>query len=115
MKSMRAMQQLQPKMQYIQDKYKDNPQLMQTKMMEIIKRDYADWEKTIGSSHRELSHAEKLNRDYFRGRFASLVDGRHIFNWEEVSLVDMQLGKWEGKFFAYLILNQLENSPKRRT
>ena len=37
MKSMRAMQQLQPKMQYIQDKYKDNPQLMQTKMMEMYR------------------------------------------------------------------------------
>ncbi len=37
MHSMRAMQQLQPKMQYIQEKYKDNPQLMQTKMMELYK------------------------------------------------------------------------------
>lgn len=37
MHSMRAMQQLQPKMQYIQDKYKDNPQLMQTKMMDLYK------------------------------------------------------------------------------
>jgi N,N'-diacetyllegionaminate synthase len=39
----------------------------------------------LGSSTRELSHAEKLNRDYFRGRFASLVDGKHIFNWEEIN------------------------------
>ncbi|NLB53126.1 MAG: membrane protein insertase YidC [Syntrophomonadaceae bacterium] len=37
MHSMRAMQQLQPKMKYIQDKYKDNPQMMQTKTMEMYK------------------------------------------------------------------------------
>jgi len=37
MQSMRAMQQLQPKLTYIQDKYKDNPQLMQEKMMALYK------------------------------------------------------------------------------
>jgi YidC/Oxa1 family membrane protein insertase len=38
MHSMRAMQQLQPKLQYIQEKYKDNPQVMQAKMMEMYKQ-----------------------------------------------------------------------------
>ncbi|MCK9480993.1 MAG: N-acetylneuraminate synthase family protein [Bacteroidia bacterium] len=51
--------------------------------MEIIRREYPDWEKTLGSISRDLSHAEKLNRDYYRGRFASLVEGRHIYNWED--------------------------------
>lgn len=37
MHSMRSMQQLQPKLKYIQDKYKDNPQMMQTKTMEMYK------------------------------------------------------------------------------
>lgn len=37
MHSMRAMQQLQPKLKYLQDKYKDNPQMMQTKTMEMYK------------------------------------------------------------------------------
>lgn len=59
--------------------------LSRKEMMELVIKGYPDWEQTIGSSQRELSHAEKLNRDYFRGRFASLVDGNHIFNWEEVS------------------------------
>ncbi len=37
MKSMRAMQEIQPKTKYIQEKYKDDPQLMQQKIMEMYK------------------------------------------------------------------------------
>lgn len=37
MKSMRAMQEMQPKLKYIQDKYKDDPQKMQAKVMELYK------------------------------------------------------------------------------
>lgn len=59
--------------------------LSRFEMMEVIKKDYPDREKTLGAASRELSHAEKLNRDYFRGRFGGLVDGKHIYNWEEVS------------------------------
>ncbi len=58
--------------------------LSRQEMMEQIKKGYPEWEKTIGNITRPLSHAEKLNRDYFRGRFASLVDGKLIYNWEEV-------------------------------
>jgi N,N'-diacetyllegionaminate synthase len=57
--------------------------LSRFEMMEIIKRMYPEWEKTLGNMTRPLSHAEKLNRDYFRGRFASLVNGQFIYNWEE--------------------------------
>jgi N,N'-diacetyllegionaminate synthase len=59
--------------------------LSRVEMMNIIKQEYPNWEQTIGSQFRDLSHAEKLNRDYFRGRFASLVNDNHIFNWEEVN------------------------------
>jgi sialic acid synthase SpsE len=59
--------------------------LTRKEMMEIIEKGYPDWKKCLGSPQRELSHAEKLNRDYFRGRFASFVDGKHIYNWEEVN------------------------------
>ncbi len=52
--------------------------------MDIIKKEYPYWEKTLGTIKRPLSHAEILNRDYYRGRFASLVNGNHIFNWEEI-------------------------------
>lgn len=37
MKSMRGMQAIQPKLKYIQDKYKDDPQTMQKKVMEMYK------------------------------------------------------------------------------
>jgi YidC/Oxa1 family membrane protein insertase len=37
MKSMRGMQEIQPKTKYIQEKYKDDPQLMQKKVMETYK------------------------------------------------------------------------------
>lgn len=36
-----------------------------------------------GQATRPLSHAELLNRDYYRGRFANKVNGTTIFNWEE--------------------------------
>ena len=38
MKSMRAMQEIQPKIKYIQDRYKDDAQIMQMKIMEVYKQ-----------------------------------------------------------------------------
>ena len=46
----------------------------------------------IGQSKRELTDEELLNRDYYRGRFASpIFEGQHnvtkmVFNWEETPL-----------------------------
>lgn len=37
LKSMRGMQEIQPKLKYLQEKYKDDPQTMQTKVMELYK------------------------------------------------------------------------------
>tara|TARA_A100001015_G_scaffold319490_1_gene442518 strand:+ start:1114 stop:2088 length:975 start_codon:yes stop_codon:yes gene_type:complete len=51
-----------------------------------------DWkEKSSGSATRPLSEEELLNRDYYRGRFASpriqSKDGREmIYNWEELPI-----------------------------
>lgn len=39
-----------------------------------------------GLAVRPLSPEELLNRDYYRGRFASKKDGKDIFNWEEIPL-----------------------------
>jgi N,N'-diacetyllegionaminate synthase len=58
--------------------------LSRYEMMEIIKKEFPEWEITLGSATRPLSYKELLNRDYYRGRFASLVDGKHIYNWEDV-------------------------------
>jgi N,N'-diacetyllegionaminate synthase len=58
--------------------------LTRFEQMDIINKEYPQWQITLGVSTRELSHAEKLNRDYFRGRFANKVNDRFIYNWEEV-------------------------------
>jgi len=52
---------------------------------------HSGWRASIGDSNRSLSHAELLNREYYRGRFASnrpesVAGRRMIFNWEEVPL-----------------------------
>ncbi|MBA9076977.1 N-acetylneuraminate synthase family protein [Rufibacter quisquiliarum] len=57
--------------------------LSRYEQMEIIKRELPEWEQTLGQATRPLSHAEMLNRDYYRGRFASKVDGQPVYNWEE--------------------------------
>ena len=54
--------------------------------LEIMKRDNSEWETWLGNAHRPLSHAEKLNRDYYRGRFASKVNGNVIYNWETADI-----------------------------
>lgn len=52
--------------------------------MESIKAEYPNWEEALGSATRPMSHAELLNRDYYRGRFASRVGEEFIYNWEDV-------------------------------
>lgn len=53
---------------------------------DIIKKDFPEWEMTLGNADRPLSHTELLNRDYYRGRFANKVGEKVIFNWEEKSV-----------------------------
>jgi len=43
-------------------------------------------EAMTGVATRELSNEELLNRDYYRGRFASRVGGRWIYNWEDEAI-----------------------------
>ena len=56
-------------------------------MSEYLNEKYPINKKIIfGKKNRQMSHVEKLNRDYYRGRFAShdkYNDGRIVFNWEE--------------------------------
>lgn len=51
-------------------------------MMENIEREFPDWKVALGNETRELSDAELLNRDYYRGRFASKINGNVLYNWE---------------------------------
>ena len=53
---------------------------------------FPSWRLAIGQERRALSHEELLNRDYYRGRFASQrADNSSpksmIFNWEEAPLI----------------------------
>jgi sialic acid synthase SpsE len=53
--------------------------------------DVPGWRVMLGQQHRELSNQELLNRDYYRGRFASPRSQgqrgtRMIFNWEETPI-----------------------------
>ena len=58
--------------------------LPRAERMARIVRDYPDWEVTLGSARRALSHGELLMRDYYHGRFAAKIGGRDVFNWEDV-------------------------------
>ena len=53
-------------------------------LKEYIDAKVPEFETMIGSSQRELSAEELLNRDYYRGRFATQTpDGKTLYNWEE--------------------------------
>ena len=52
-----------------------------------IKENIPEFEELKGNPNRSLSNLELLNRDYYRGRFASLSeDGNYIYNWEETAI-----------------------------
>lgn len=54
-----------------------------SEIMEYVKKNIPNWEISLGNEKRDLTHEELLNRDYYRGRFTSKVDGEIIYNWEE--------------------------------
>lgn len=53
---------------------------------ELVRR-IPEFEAMKGTKHPELSPEELLNRDYYRGRFASRVRGMVVFNWEEKKVI----------------------------
>jgi N,N'-diacetyllegionaminate synthase len=57
--------------------------LPKDKQKQLLEKELPDWPKLLGWEQREMTHKEMLNRDYYRGRFASLVNGQWIYNWEE--------------------------------
>lgn len=57
--------------------------MSQAELEEYIKRNIPEFDQMVVSKRRALSHEELLNRDYYRGRFASKVDGQVIYNWED--------------------------------
>ena len=53
-----------------------------------VEREIPEWQTLLGEPTRPLGHVELLNRDYYRGRFAS-PDGKGgwIYNWDDKPLV----------------------------
>ncbi len=52
-----------------------------------IEKNVPEFEKMLGKEKRSLSKVEMLNRDYYRGRFASKDNkGNIVYNWEETNL-----------------------------
>lgn len=47
-----------------------------------IEKHVREFETMLGRETRDLSPQELLNRDYYRGRFASRVGGKPRYNWE---------------------------------
>jgi N,N'-diacetyllegionaminate synthase len=60
--------------------------LSKSEQIDIVKQEIPQWQTMLGLAQRELTHKEMLNRDYYRGRFASYVDGEWIYNWEDKSV-----------------------------
>ncbi len=48
-----------------------------------VAQEIPDWKEMIGLPQREMTHTEMLNRDYYRGRFASRVNNEWVYNWED--------------------------------
>lgn len=48
-----------------------------------ISKHVGDFSEMIGNDKRALTATEMLNRDYYRGRFASRTDDGFVYNWEE--------------------------------
>ena len=61
---------------------KEFSDLNNVQRLEKIKSEFPDWKASLGDATRILSDEELLNRDYYRGRFASKNDNRIINNWE---------------------------------
>jgi sialic acid synthase SpsE len=52
-------------------------------LKEYVQREIPEYSQMIGLEHRPLSAVEELNRDYYRGRFASRVGSEIVYNWED--------------------------------
>ena len=57
-------------------------QMNKDELFELVQK-IDNYEKILGVENPSLTHEELLNRDYYRGRFASKIDGKIIYNWED--------------------------------
>lgn len=55
-------------------------------LKEYVKKEIKEAEVMVGVERRDLTEEELLMRDYYRGRFASKIKDKVIYNWEEIPL-----------------------------
>jgi N,N'-diacetyllegionaminate synthase len=61
--------------------------MTKSELQSHVKSEVPEFDAMLGSERRELSATELLNRDYYRGRFASKSrSGEWIYNWEDRAL-----------------------------
>lgn len=58
-------------------------EMSQADLEEYVQREIPEFKQMIGQKRRALSHIEELNRDYYRGRFASHAGDDIVYNWED--------------------------------
>lgn len=54
-----------------------------------VEKEIPEWHEVVGLANRELTHTEMLNRDYYRGRFASLVKNEWVYNWDDRKVFEL--------------------------
>ena len=62
----------------------DFSQIDQKQQEQLIKDEFLDWRTSLGNADRDLTGEELMNREYYRGRFASKYQGKIINNWEDI-------------------------------
>jgi len=75
----------------------DFSRLNKEQQEDFVHREIPDYEQTMGQSMRNLSQAEELNRDYYRGRFASRVGNGFVYNWEDKPVIFTENQRVQGK------------------
>lgn len=57
--------------------------LPQAEQRQAVEAQIPEWQITIGQEKRKLTQEEMLNRDYYRGRFASKIGDNWLNNWDD--------------------------------
>ena len=64
----------------------DFVKLSRSDQKQYITENIPEYAVALGQERRELTPAELLNRSYYRGRFATKVGDRTIYNWEDIAI-----------------------------
>ena len=60
--------------------------LAKNEQKQFVEKEIPEWRIMLGYAKRDMTHTEMLNRDYYRGRFASFANNEWVYNWENKTL-----------------------------